>query len=134
VFDYLGLGAESWEWEKLYLRGIEESNAKWLNFTAHRLRERDTTMLNRDPLPCREHFERTGEDLWYYESAHGESEFHAPMARNNRRAKELCFSCPVREKCLQDAIERSDDHGIWGGLTVNERRRLRRELKARAAA
>ena len=26
--------------------------------------------------------------------------------------------------CLQEALERDDQHGIWGGLTPNERKAL----------
>jgi DNA-directed RNA polymerase specialized sigma24 family protein len=39
-------------------------------------------------------------------------------------AKAVCRSCPVRERCLADALERLP-HGIAGGLTEQERRRLR---------
>lgn len=35
-------------------------------------------------------------------------------------AVEICQTCPVREDCLRQA----DDHGIWGGLTPNERKAL----------
>ncbi len=30
-------------------------------------------------------------------------------------AKNLCFSCPVRAKCLQWALEHRVIHGVWGG-------------------
>ncbi|WP_433786955.1 WhiB family transcriptional regulator [Actinomycetospora sp. CA-101289] len=39
-------------------------------------------------------------------------------------AKAVCRRCPVRERCLADALERLP-HGIAGGLTEQERRRLR---------
>ncbi len=38
-------------------------------------------------------------------------------------AKAVCRPCPVRERCLADALERLP-HGIAGGLTEQERRRL----------
>ena len=41
-----------------------------------------------------------------------------------REAKKICASCKVREVCLEDALERKELFGIWGGLTVKERRRL----------
>lgn len=31
----------------------------------------------------------------------------------------ICSRCPVREACLAEA----DDHGIWGGLTPEQRKR-----------
>ena len=36
-------------------------------------------------------------------------------------AKAICADCPVRLLCLEDAIERGEQHGIWGGLTPAER-------------
>ena len=33
-------------------------------------------------------------------------------------------TCPIRTRCLQEALERDDQHGIWGGLTPNERKAL----------
>jgi WhiB family transcriptional regulator, redox-sensing transcriptional regulator len=40
------------------------------------------------------------------------------------RAKRICTECPVREECLEFAIRVREPHGIWGGLTEAERRRL----------
>ncbi len=39
-------------------------------------------------------------------------------------AKEICVACPVRQPCLDYALDYAD-FGIWGGMSVNERRRLR---------
>ena len=33
--------------------------------------------------------------------------------------------CSVREECLQYAIDSCEQHGIWGGRTRSQRRRLR---------
>ena len=44
-----------------------------------------------------------------------------------KRAKEICQSCPVQGSCLQFALRTGEDHGVWGGLTASERRRLRAE-------
>lgn len=43
-------------------------------------------------------------------------------------AKRVCDSCPVAAECLDFALGFSvhDDHGVWGGLTRIERRKLRR--------
>ena len=40
-------------------------------------------------------------------------------------AKSVCGSCPVREACLQFALENNQEAGIWGGMDEEERRRLR---------
>lgn len=52
--------------------------------------------------------------------------FHNEKSRIvSRQAKEICASCAVREDCLNYALE-NEQIGIWGGLTGNERRRMRR--------
>ncbi|MGI8685011.1 MAG: WhiB family transcriptional regulator [Acidimicrobiales bacterium] len=43
-----------------------------------------------------------------------------------QRAKVVCRSCPVREQCLEYALETNQESGIWGGTSEDERRRLRR--------
>ncbi|MDN3358244.1 WhiB family transcriptional regulator [Actinomadura sp. DC4] len=56
--------------------------------------------------------------------------------RNNAvaGAKAVCRRCPVREECLEAAMEGGEKVGIWGGLTPVERANLRRrERRARAA-
>jgi WhiB family transcriptional regulator, redox-sensing transcriptional regulator len=41
-------------------------------------------------------------------------------------AKAICAACPVRPECLAFAIETGQVHGIWGGLTEEERRQALR--------
>ena len=42
-------------------------------------------------------------------------------------AKAVCRRCAVREACLTYAMTPPVEiHGVWGGLTPEERRRLRR--------
>jgi WhiB family redox-sensing transcriptional regulator len=38
-------------------------------------------------------------------------------------AKNLCFSCPIREACLKYALEHRQINGIWGGKDEGEIRR-----------
>ncbi len=45
------------------------------------------------------------------------------------KAKEICHRCTVRLPCLAEAMEHKIDHGIWGGLSVRERRELRKKQK-----
>lgn len=50
-----------------------------------------------------------------------------------QRALLVCAACPVREDCLEHALETEERHGIWGGMTETERaRELRRRERARA--
>ena len=42
-----------------------------------------------------------------------------------RRAKQACQGCPVREMCLALALKRWEPFGIFGGLNVRERHLLR---------
>lgn len=44
-------------------------------------------------------------------------------------ARAVCESCAVKSECLQLAMDLESDHGVWGGLGPDERRRLRRELR-----
>jgi len=41
-------------------------------------------------------------------------------------ARSICRSCTVRTQCLDYALESGQKHGIWGGMTESQRRRLRR--------
>ena len=50
------------------------------------------------------------------------------------RAKAICRECPVREECLQTAMDGREKIGIWGGFTPEERARLHRlSRRARVA-
>jgi WhiB family redox-sensing transcriptional regulator len=40
------------------------------------------------------------------------------------KAKEICMECSVQRDCLEFALRVREPHGIWGGLTEAERRRL----------
>ncbi|WP_238146649.1 WhiB family transcriptional regulator [Ornithinimicrobium murale] len=50
-------------------------------------------------LPC-----RTEPDL-----------FFAERPQDLDRAKALCAGCPLREMCLQTALELREPWGVWGG-------------------
>ena len=47
-------------------------------------------------------------------------------------AKPICAACPVLAQCLDFALEARQDYGVWGGLTEDERRSLRRSRQRRA--
>ena len=48
-------------------------------------------------------------------------------------AKLICRGCPVRTLCLGWALDSGQAHGIWGGLTEDERHRLHRCMRPWAA-
>ncbi|HZQ27797.1 MAG TPA: WhiB family transcriptional regulator [Acidimicrobiales bacterium] len=50
------------------------------------------------------------------------------------QAKAVCAGCPVREACLQFALDSRQHDGVWGGLDELERRRLRRRRQSGAEA
>jgi len=49
---------------------------------------------------------------------------------NHARLKKLCAACPVRQQCLQYAVENGMDDGLWGGLSPRQRRPLRKKYNA----
>jgi WhiB family redox-sensing transcriptional regulator len=62
-----------------------------------------------------------------------------PAAVQIERAKSVCTQCEVRAECLEWAMATAQDAGVWGGLSEDERRSLRRarrrgELTRMAAA
>ena len=47
------------------------------------------------------------------------------------RARAICAGCPVQSRCLDYALDERIEHGVWGGCSERERRRI---LKRRALA
>lgn len=45
-------------------------------------------------------------------------------------AKRLCRRCPVQMRCRTDALNRGEEHGVWGGLDENELRAVRKVRRA----
>jgi len=50
-------------------------------------------------LPC-----SSDPDLWF-----------AEHPADLERAKTLCGGCPVRGRCLAEALQRAEPWGVWGG-------------------
>lgn len=48
----------------------------------------------------------------------------------NPIARAACASCPYAEPCLNGAIERGEQYGIWGGVDFGNRTERRRARKA----
>jgi WhiB family redox-sensing transcriptional regulator len=51
-------------------------------------------------------------------------------------ARRMCATCPVKDECLEHALVNRIDHGVWGGASERERRRIlkRRRLAMAGAA
>ncbi|HKY14310.1 MAG TPA: WhiB family transcriptional regulator [Microthrixaceae bacterium] len=47
-------------------------------------------------------------------------------------ARKVCVDCPVKETCLEYALEHRIDHGVWGGTSERERRRILRSRRIAA--
>ncbi|HEY9557755.1 MAG TPA: WhiB family transcriptional regulator [Acidimicrobiales bacterium] len=45
-------------------------------------------------------------------------------------ARKICADCPVREACLEHALANRIDHGVWGGCSERERRRILKRRRA----
>jgi WhiB family redox-sensing transcriptional regulator len=45
-------------------------------------------------------------------------------------AKRVCSQCSVTQACLDFALDTNQDSGIWGGLSEEERRAIRRQRAA----
>ncbi|MCQ9134268.1 MULTISPECIES: WhiB family transcriptional regulator [Streptomyces] len=57
-----------------------------------------------------------------------------PALLQTEQAKAVCRRCPVREPCLEWAMETDQTLGVWGGTSETERRALKRRIRARRSA
>ena len=48
-------------------------------------------------------------------------------------ARRICADCPVKSPCLEYAMANHIDHGVWGGTSERERRRIARRRRLAAA-
>ena len=46
------------------------------------------------------------------------------------KARKICRDCPVLDTCLDYALEERIDHGVWGGCSERERRRILKRRRA----
>ncbi len=66
----------------------------------------------------------------------GTEVFYTDRGESTKPPKDVCAGCPVRAACLEYALAAGEQFGVWGGLSENERRRLRdaRRRRGRAAS
>jgi hypothetical protein len=72
-----------------------------------------------------------GADEWF--QAEGERTA-AWTLRQQRLIQWHCASCPVMRQCRRGAVERGEQHGVWGGLTEAELRQVQLVFKRDRAA
>jgi WhiB family redox-sensing transcriptional regulator len=46
-----------------------------------------------------------------------------------QEAQRICAECPVAGACLEYALAERVDHGVWGGKSERERRRILRRRR-----
>jgi WhiB family transcriptional regulator, redox-sensing transcriptional regulator len=56
----------------------------------------------------------------------------SPDPRAEAAAWAYCRACPARRACLEGALARGEEHGIWGGVNMENRPVLRKVLTLRA--
>ena len=47
-------------------------------------------------------------------------------------AKRICVDCTVKQPCLEYALENRIDHGVWGGTSERQRRRILKKRRSTA--
>ena len=48
--------------------------------------------------------------------------FYPDTGKSSVAALRVCQICVVRSACLEHALETRETHGVWGGMTPNQRR------------
>ncbi|MGH3986724.1 MAG: WhiB family transcriptional regulator [Pseudonocardiaceae bacterium] len=59
-----------------------------------------------------------------------------PALLQTAEAKTVCQGCPVSFECLKWALATGQDHGVWGGMSEDERRAMKQRavrIKTRTA-
>ena len=59
-------------------------------------------------------------DMWFDQSARGQ-----------RIAVDLCEQCPLILRCAALALESNEEFGVWGGLTPEHRKRMKKNNSRR---
>src|SRR5580698_11089526 len=47
-------------------------------------------------------------------------------------ARRICADCPAKAPCLEYALYNRIEHGVWGGASERERRRIARQRRTSA--
>lgn len=75
-----------------------------------------------------------GQDLgWMAEALCAQTDpdiFYPEKGGSTAPATSICNNCSVRAECLEYAVSNDIRHGIWGGTSDNDRKRIARQRKA----
>ena len=72
------------------------------------------------------------ETAWMIEGncrAHPPAVFFPSEGVGTTRACTICATCPVVAPCLEYALTHRLEHGVWGGTSERERRRILRRRR-----
>jgi WhiB family redox-sensing transcriptional regulator len=69
------------------------------------------------------------QDGWVRQAAcagHDPDHWYVPEQTTYRYARAICAVCPVKTDCLNWALRAGEYQGMWGGLSPQQRRQLRK--------
>ena len=56
------------------------------------------------------------------------------MPSNWQSIQEACNNCPIQKQCADYGVHWEPNQGIWGGLSIIERRQIRKKLNITTSA
>lgn len=113
---------------------MHDIDALWIAAEAHAQARRHKMAASlgvRLGQPLRRATSANSSDDWRHKAACIEEDPELFFTKNSNsygieEAKKVCQSCEVRNICLNEAITKGYDDGVWGGLSDEERRSLKR--------
>jgi WhiB family redox-sensing transcriptional regulator len=100
--------------------GLRRADAETMSRTSRRFMTLPVDQHWRSSAACRS----ADPDLFFPISSSG------PSTAQVAEAKAICAGCRVRRECLAFALRTHQDHGVWGGLSEQERYPLRSDALA----
>lgn len=77
--------------------------------------EETRAVLNSDDAACKS----VDPEIFFPVGTGGDAKAQVKLARY------ICQSCPLLAPCGRAVLERPEEHGVWAGMTPEERRRIR---------
>jgi len=62
-----------------------------------------------------------------------QAEIHPFRGAGVEKARKICGRCEVKDLCLEYALVEEIEHGVWGGASERERRRIKKRRRDGAA-